>query len=192
MKLSQTIIPILLLIFFNAQVLAEGSGKGGDEFRQTAKKYDMKSQKYQNKGMSDVAALYARQAEIKREAARLGDQGRWNEIDWSEYHANEGLINEKVQQAKKSHKTQKKTAAKKGGDGFRQAAQEYDNKSAMYRSKGMSEVASLYSRQADIKEHAAGLADKGLWDEIDWTEYYANESRINKLLSHGANKHAKK
>ena len=104
MKACKTISLVLLIISFNAQVMAEGSGKGGDEFRQTAKKYDMKSEKYRKKGMSEVARLYARQAEIKREAARLGDQGRWNEIDWNEYHANEALINEKVQHAKNSHK----------------------------------------------------------------------------------------
>ena len=60
-----------------------------------------------------------------------------------------------------SHKKKKKNAGKKGGDEFRKTAQNYDNKSAMYQSKGMSEVASLYSRQADIKEAAAGLADDG-------------------------------
>lgn len=80
----------------------------------------------------------------------------------------------------------------KGGDEFRKTAENYDNKSEMYRSKGKTEVASLYARQADIKQNAAELADKGLWNEIDWTEYHANEARINKLLHDDKIEHAKK
>ncbi len=185
-------VSLLILIFsLSTQVFAEGNGKGGDEFRKTAESYDKKSDKYRAQGMTELAALYSRQAEIKRMAAAMGDDGRWNEIDWNEYHKNEGLINQKVNQAKNEHKRKKKVS-KKGGDEFRKTAETYVKKSEMYRAKGKTEVASLYSRQADIKHNAALLADEGLWDEIDWTEYYANETRINKLLHHSKATHAKK
>ena len=183
---------LLIIVFsFNTQLFAEGSGKGGDDFRKTAASYEEKSEKYRAKGMTEVANLYSRQAEIKREAAAMGDEGRWDEINWSEYHKNEGLINEKVNQTNNKHESEKKLS-KKGGDEFRKTAESYDNNSEMYRAKGKIEIASLYSRQADIKHKAAKLADDGLWDEIDWTEYYANEARINRLTNHGKAKHAKK
>ncbi|NKB38542.1 MAG: hypothetical protein GKR93_15510 [Gammaproteobacteria bacterium] len=101
---------LLIMVFsFNSQVFAEGKGKGGDEFRKTAESYEKKSEKYRAKGMSEVAALYSRQAEIKREAAAMGDEGRWGEIDWSEYHKNEGLINQKVKQTKTNTKPKRKS-----------------------------------------------------------------------------------
>ena len=87
-------------------IMAEGTGKGGDEFRMTAIKYDKKSKMFSEKGMPEVARLYNRQAEIKRKAADMGDQGRWNEIDWTEYHANEEKINKLMHNNRytKSHK----------------------------------------------------------------------------------------
>lgn len=60
---------------------------GGDDFRKTAMDYENRSNKYEDKGMSDIASIYARMAEIKRHAGTLADQGKWDEIDWSEYEA---------------------------------------------------------------------------------------------------------
>ena len=89
-------------------VSAEGKSKGGDEFRATAMKYDKKSEMYSDKGMPEVASLYARQAEIKRKAGKMGDEGRWDEIDWTEYHANEAKINGLVHKKNKYAKSHKK------------------------------------------------------------------------------------
>ena len=60
---------IVLTLSLSGHIVAEGNSKGGDEFRKTAEKYDTKSDKYSDKGMSEVSELYARQAEIKRNAA---------------------------------------------------------------------------------------------------------------------------
>lgn len=82
----------IFFISFNGLLFAEGSNNGGDEFRRTAEKYEAKADQYGNKGLSEVSALYKRQAEIKRHAAKLGDAGQWDDIDWSEYHENEAKI----------------------------------------------------------------------------------------------------
>lgn len=84
---------MILSITFSGLVFADGYSKGGDEFRKTAQEYEAKANKYSDKGMTQVAALYSRQAEIKHAAAKMGDEGRWEEIDWNEYHANEEKIN---------------------------------------------------------------------------------------------------
>lgn len=99
---------LLAMLFGSSSAMAEGKSKGGDEFRATAMEYEEKSLKFKNKGMPEVAKLYARQAEIKNEAARMGDEGRWNEIDWDEYHANEGKINDLIQKKNKYKKQHKK------------------------------------------------------------------------------------
>lgn len=62
-------------------------GHGGDEFRKTAMDYENRASKYEDKGMSDIASIYTRMAEIKRDAGALADQGKWDDIDWSEYEA---------------------------------------------------------------------------------------------------------
>lgn len=174
---------LVVAMILSTHVIAEGKSRGGNEFRHTASKYDAKAAKYRAKGMNDVAELYARQAEIKRSAAELGDENRWNEIDWSEYHENEKQINEKVRQAKKTtHKKKKKN--KKGGDEFRHAASKYDTKAEKYRTKGMNDVADLYDRQAEIKRNAAEMGDDNRWNEIDWTEYHENESLIKAKTQH--------
>lgn len=75
---------------------AEGKSSGGDEFRKTAVEYEVKAKKYGNKGKNDIAALYQRMAEIKLDAASKADEGKWDAIDWSEYHEIEKKISEKM------------------------------------------------------------------------------------------------
>lgn len=60
---------------------------GGADFREAASEYNALAQKYSAKGQQDKAKIYARLAEIKINAAKLADQGRWDEISWDEYHA---------------------------------------------------------------------------------------------------------
>ena len=72
-----------------------------------------------------------------------------------------------------------------GGDDFRKTAAEYQKKANKYAAKENFEKAALYKRLSDIKLDAAAKADKGEWDDIDWSEYH----EINKKISE---KHAKK
>ncbi len=83
---------LIIALLFISNAYAEGIGKGGDEFRNTAAEYQMKAEKYSGKGKSDIAAMYARLAEIKLDAAAKADEGEWDAIDWSEYHEIEGKI----------------------------------------------------------------------------------------------------
>ena len=72
--------------------LAEGSSKGGDDFRKTAKEYQQLAGHYGTKGHSELAALYTRMSEIKIDAAVKADAGQWDDIDWSEYFAIEDKV----------------------------------------------------------------------------------------------------
>lgn len=83
---------------------ADGNSNGGDDFRSTANQYQSKAAKYRSQGKSQVAALYTRLAAIKRNAASLADQNRWDEIDWSEYHTIEAQINQQLYAGKGKHK----------------------------------------------------------------------------------------
>jgi hypothetical protein len=76
---------------------------GGDGFRKTAKNYENRASKYEDKGMSDIASIYTRMAEIKREAGNLADQGKWDDIDWSEYEALDAKLS-KLYESKKKKK----------------------------------------------------------------------------------------
>lgn len=77
--------------------MAKGNTQGGDDFRQTAIEYETEAGKFRNKGYHELAAFYARLAEIKRHAAKLADEGRWDDIDWTEYYE----LNEKIEKALK-------------------------------------------------------------------------------------------
>ena len=78
-------------------------GHGGDGFRETAMNYEDRAKKYDEKGMSDIATIYTRMAEIKRHAGSLADQGQWDDIDWSEYEE----LDEKLMKIYESKKYKK-------------------------------------------------------------------------------------
>ncbi|PCJ56598.1 MAG: hypothetical protein COA79_18195 [Planctomycetota bacterium] len=77
--------------------------KPGDAFRSAADEYENKAKDAGKAGNKELEKLYNRQAEIKRKAAKLGDDNKWNEIDWKEYHENNKKINGH-QKGKKHHK----------------------------------------------------------------------------------------
>ncbi len=90
---SFILVTLLATVTLGANSYAQGKGgHGGDGFRNTAVEYDGKAKHYKHKGKQDIAAVYARMAAIKRHAAKLADKGRWDDIDWSEYHQLEGKL----------------------------------------------------------------------------------------------------
>jgi hypothetical protein len=93
-------ISLLLSFMLCNSGFAEGKSSGGDDFRKTAMEYQEKAKKYNNKGKNDIAALYQRMAEIKLDAAAKADEGKWDAIDWSEYHKIEKKISEKMHSKK--------------------------------------------------------------------------------------------
>ena len=73
------------------------------------------------------------------------------------------------------------TTDKRPGDDFRQAAAEYTQLAAQSRrhsdtatgedSASYQQLTRIYRELANIKRHAAGLADQGNWDDISWNRY---------------------
>ncbi|MCW8885641.1 MAG: hypothetical protein OQK12_10380 [Motiliproteus sp.] len=76
----------------------------GDQLRETAASYSHKADSYQKSGMDDIATIYQQMARIKRHAAQLADQDRWDDIDWTEYHQLEEKLGKLYSQHKKTHK----------------------------------------------------------------------------------------
>lgn len=93
MKLRVLATSLALTLIFSTTAMAEGDTRGGDDFRQTAIEYDAEASKFRNKGYHEVAGFYDRLAAIKRNAAKLADEGRWDELDWTEYYE----LNEKIE-----------------------------------------------------------------------------------------------
>lgn len=91
----------LLITILPFGVIAETSGKGGDDFRHTAKEYKVKASKAMSSGHSENAAIYTRLSEIKEEAAKLADEGKWSDIDWSEYYKLNGALTNHSKKHKK-------------------------------------------------------------------------------------------
>jgi hypothetical protein len=93
MSVFKSLLVALFFMVCSSVVVAEDEGGlGGDEFRKTALEYDQLAAEYTSHGKEDVAKLYERMAEIKREAAKQADMNNWD-YDWSEYEAIEKEIN---------------------------------------------------------------------------------------------------
>ena len=67
-------------------VMSEGADPGGAEFAKAAIEYRDKADVARETGNAEAATIYDRLAEIKDDAAQLADEGRWEDIDWTEYH----------------------------------------------------------------------------------------------------------
>jgi hypothetical protein len=77
-----------------APMAMAGGEANGDGFRETAQEYEELADESLDNGDSGTAAIYNRLAEIKYEAAALADEGRWDDIDWTEYHELQGDLYE--------------------------------------------------------------------------------------------------
>jgi hypothetical protein len=87
MKPYMTLASLFTVILLTSNIAYAESNEGGDKFRVAASEYDQLSKQAKQNGDSKTATIFQRLAIIKRHAADLADQGRWSEIDWSEYHA---------------------------------------------------------------------------------------------------------
>lgn len=72
---------ILLMVTSSLQA----KERAGDVFRQTAAEHNLLAKMYKKEGREGLAELYKRMAQIKSDAARFADRGRWDFIDWLEY-----------------------------------------------------------------------------------------------------------
>ena len=84
--IMKLLLSLLLSLSFCNLALAEGKSNGGGDFRNTAAEYQDKANHYADNGKYDIAALYQRLSEIKLDAASKADKGKWEDINWSEYH----------------------------------------------------------------------------------------------------------
>ena len=100
MSINRVIFNLLVALMLCHFAYAEGDSSGGDGFRETAGEYNDMAEAYANEGKFEIASLYKRMAQIKLHAAELGDEERWDDIDWSEY----GQIEEKIDQLKQKYK----------------------------------------------------------------------------------------
>lgn len=76
----------LLIAVLSGSVFAKSVPKGGDEFRETAQEFALKSDEARAAGDFEKSKIYAKLSAIKEEAAQLADKGRWSDIDWTEYN----------------------------------------------------------------------------------------------------------
>ena len=86
------LLSLVLSLSLFSVAIAEGKSNGGDDFRKAAAEYQEKASKYASKEQYEKAAMYKRLSEIKLDAAAKADEGKWDDIDWSEYHE----INKKI------------------------------------------------------------------------------------------------
>jgi len=105
-RLFSCIITVTLMtLSFSASADYEGKSKGKAKhgFYEAATKYKEKAAKYKKKGMHDIAKGYERMSQIKTDAAKKADEGRWDDISWDEYHQIDAQINSKLHGHKKHH-----------------------------------------------------------------------------------------
>ena len=65
----------------------------GDDFRKAAVEYQAKADKARAAGKDDMAKDYELMASIKSKNAKLADENRWDEMDWSAYFAAQKRVN---------------------------------------------------------------------------------------------------
>jgi hypothetical protein len=97
---------IILILCLSTSLMAEGKkGKGGDDFRAAAVEYETKAKASLDKGNAEESKIYFRLAAIKKNAAKLADEGKWGDINWDEYKELTKKLNTlKYGHHKKKHK----------------------------------------------------------------------------------------
>lgn len=94
--MRKLLLSFACLTLMSAPVYAKSSKANGDEFRKTAHEYSSLAKAAKAQGDNTKAELYNKLSAIKAHAANLADQGRWNEINWDEYH----MLNKRLSKGK--------------------------------------------------------------------------------------------
>jgi hypothetical protein len=188
-----------ILLLTNGLSLAEaGKGLPGDEFRRTAADYEDNAAKAVKEATNtrgenvsrylELSSIYREMAQIKRRAAKLADQGKWNDVKWERYHQLESRRDQLLGQVNWSH-TRKQAASKKGKDnsGLSSAAKEYERQAEEARREAehargpvksmYMELSGIYEEMAAIKYQAAD--ERG--QDFNWSKYKRLEYRRDKL-----------
>ena len=158
--------------------------KHGEGFRDAAKNYLKKAALAKEKGHPKLATYFKKMASIKKKAARAKERHKLHKFNWHEYHELEEKVQAYKQDQKKLNKTKtskKKSNKKSPGDDFRKASKNYAKKAKKAKKNGDTQIAERYKRMAEIKNHAATLADLNKWDKIKWKEYHKLADEIANL-----------
>ena len=175
-----------------------GEERAGDEFCDTALEYDhqadvaieeaARADKHEAGLFLQLAMIHRGMADIKRRAAELADEDRWDEIDWDEYHEleehREQLVAELTGSA--SHEMQPDDT----GHDFLVAAREYEAEAATAREHAaltdgvervvFEELSGIFAGMAEIKYQAAAAERDNR--HFDWAEYEELARRRDDLL----------
>lgn len=156
-------------------VCALGEGKANHDWaEEAALKYEEKAKIAAKDGDDHAARIYTRMAQIKRDAGAAAKKGR--DFSWDEYHKLNAELNGGGKHPHKDHP--EKDGKKDPGNGFLDAARDYDAKARMAKKAGDREKADIYSEMAEIKRQAAKAAKDG--KEFSWDRYTELQNRLNK------------
>ena len=101
---------VILILSLSFPLFSEDKkkGKGGDDFRAAAVKYESKAKACLEKGYPECSKIYFRMAAIKKNAAQLADEGKWSDISWDEYFSLQKQLQAQAAKHSKKHKNHKK------------------------------------------------------------------------------------
>lgn len=99
------ILLMILIMSMSTLLMAENKkGKGGDDFRAAGVAYEQKAKVSLDKGNAEASKIYYRLAAIKKNAAKLADEGKWDAISWDEYHELTKKLDKVKAGSKRQHK----------------------------------------------------------------------------------------
>lgn len=166
---------LAVLLVSTLPVLAEGKPQG-DWAERAALGYEKQAAEAQAKGDAESARIYARMAQIKRDAGAAAKNGQ--DFSWDEYHRLQGELNGKDRNKDGACAKDKKVRKEGPGDGFLKAAEEYQRLGQDAIKAGKANDANIYLELAEIKRAAAAAAVDG--KDFDWTRYHELKGRLAK------------
>ncbi len=180
-------------------VPAAGEKAPGDEFRETALDYER--QAYDAIGQAiqshpeeagrylQLAVIHRWMADIKRQAAVLADQDRWDEMVWDEYQELEAQRDRLTEELHDSQAIEPQ--AGDPGDNFLAAAWDYEAQANEARQQAeisdgierviFEELTGIFEAMAQIK-YQASVAHRSD-TSFDWTEYEELARKRDDLLA---------
>ena len=200
MKIVKALLISAILLFANGSSYAESDNSmPGDSFRRVAAGYENNAAKaVKEAGRTsgeragrylELASVYQEMATIKRRAAKQGDKGRWNDMNWDRYYQLESqrdhlvsLVNWGQTKKQSENKEGCSTCYTEQAVKFEDMAQQarYDAEDAEGMSRQLfKDLAGVYQAMANVKHHAAKAIEVD--SDIDWAPYRSLEIRRDRL-----------
>lgn len=206
---------VLLGLFLAGPAWTVPDGKAGDEFRQAAEEYEDNYEKAIKQAAHaegqaigrylELARTYKEMARIKKNAANLADEGKWDDIHWGRYRelektrdrlmpkvdwASARTVKSKAHGKDKTYKKDNHKDREQHPDNdFLKAAREYQQQAKEARKmagktsgdqRAMYEkLSATYIQMAAIKRDAANAARPG--NDYDWSRYHKLSAQRDQL-----------